>query len=84
MYFVYFLQSLKNGDLYIGSTEDVENRLKVHNSGKVKSTKTYRPWKLLGSEEFKTRSEAFRREHFLKSGQQKEILRKRFGLVAKW
>ena len=37
---VYILRSEKNGDIYIGSSEDVENRFKRHNSGLVRSTKT--------------------------------------------
>ncbi len=78
MYFVYYLISLVNKDLYIGSTENLEKRLFLHNSGKVKSTKAYRPWKLLGYEKFVTRSEAVQREQFLKNHQQKEILKRRY------
>lgn len=78
MYYVYFLKSLRNNDLYIGSTENVFNRLKKHNLGEVKSTQFYRPWELLGFEEFKTRSEAVRRERFLKTGQQKELLKRKY------
>ena len=83
MYYVYFLKSLKNGDIYIGSTEDVSNRLKRHNDGKIKSTKFYRPWQLLGFEIYSTRGEAIKRERFLKNHQQKEILKKKYGAVAK-
>ena len=78
MYYVYFLKSSKNNDLYIGSTENVENRLQRHNDGKVRSTQFYRPWKLLGQEEYLTRSEAVKRERFLKTGQQKEILKEKY------
>ena len=42
-YFVYFLKSLKNNNIYDGSAFDIDKRLKRHNSGKVKSTKGYRP-----------------------------------------
>jgi len=80
MYYVYFLKSLKNNDLYIGSTENLENRVILHNTGKVKSTQFYRPWQLLGYEVYNSRSEAVGRERFLKSHQQKEILKKRYGL----
>ena len=80
MYYVYFLKSLKNNDLYVGSTQDVENRLASHNSGKVRSTQFYRPWILLDRESFPTRSEAVRREMLLKTGQQKELLRKKYNL----
>ena len=81
MYYVYFLKSEKNGDLYVGSTENLENRIFFHNSGKVKSTKAYRPWKLVGFEEYQSRSEATRKEKFFKTGQQKEILKRKYGLT---
>jgi len=38
-----------------------------HNAGKVKSTKSYLPWKLIYNEEFETRIEARKREKYLKS-----------------
>ena len=82
-YYVYFLQSSKNNDLYIGSSGNLKERVAAHNAGKVKSTKPYRPWKLLEHEVYNSRSEAVRRERFLKTGQQKELLRKKYGLVAK-
>lgn len=74
---------MKNNDLYIGSTEDVNKRFELHNQGKVKSTKWYRPWELLEYREFDSRSEAVRQERFLKEHQQKELLKKKYGLVAK-
>ena len=83
MYFTYILHSLKNGDLYIGSTENVEKRIILHNAGKVRSTKPYRPWTLLECRGFNSRSEAVQSERFLKNHQQKEILRKKYGLMAK-
>lgn len=78
MFYVYFLKNFKNDDLYVGSTESPEDRLKYHNSGKVKSTKFYRPWRLVGYETCNTRSEAVKMEKFFKTGQQKEILKKKF------
>ena len=83
MYYVYILKSDLNGDIYVGSTENVQKRLSLHNAGKVKSTKGYRPWKLLESEEFSSRSEAVQKERFLKNHQQKEILKRKHGQVAK-
>ena len=78
MFKVYYIKSSMNGDLYIGSCEDLRVRFHRHNAGYVKSTKSYRPWKLLGYEKFNTRQEAVKREKFLKTGQQKELLKKRF------
>ena len=78
MFYVYFLKSLKNEDVYIGSCKNVSVRTINHNSGKVKSTKGYRPWKLLGYEEYNTRSEAFKMEHFYKTGRQRELLKQKY------
>ena len=83
-YYTYVLKSQKNGDFYVGSAEDVNIRLARHNNGGVRSTKGYRPWQLLESHSFETRSEAVRHEKFLKNHQQKEILKKKYGGVAKW
>lgn len=77
-YYTYVLKSEKNGDYYIGSTENVERRLELHNKGKVKSTKAYRPWILLETQEFESRSEAFKQEMFLKTHQQKNILKNKY------
>ena len=80
-YYTYVLKSFKNQDIYIGSTDNITKRVKLHNQGKVKSTKAYRPWILLEYREFNSRSEAVNCERFLKTGQQKEILKKRYNLI---
>ena len=67
MFFVYILKSDNTGTHYYGSCQDLEIRLKRHNEGKVKYTRSRRPWKLIYYEEFPTRSEAYRRELFFKS-----------------
>ena len=66
-YYVYVLQSLKDGRFYKGLTKNVETRLKEHNTGQTKSTKGYCPWVLVYQEELKTLSEAREREKYLKS-----------------
>ncbi len=77
-YYTYILKSLKNNNIYIGSTQNIEKRISLHNSGRVKSTKFYKPWKLLDYEIHNSRSEAVLRERFLKTHQQKEILKRRY------
>ncbi|MBU6142128.1 GIY-YIG nuclease family protein [Patescibacteria group bacterium] len=86
MFYVYVLKSCANNDMYIGSTEDVEKRISLHNAGRVRSTKSYRPWVLLEVREAPSRSEAMKLERFLKTGQQKEMLKRKYniGLIAKW
>jgi putative endonuclease len=67
VYFAYVLLSLKDGIHYYGSSSNLSSRLKSHNAGKSKFTKGHRPWELIYSEEFETRSEAMKRELFFKS-----------------
>lgn len=64
-----------DGEFYIGFSEDVEKRLKTHNQGKVRSTKSRKPFVLVHKEEFSTQSEALKREKFLKSGCGREFLK---------
>ena len=66
MHEVYILQSQKKLRFYIGVTGDIEQRLKKHNSGSSKSTKPYRPWVVVYTEAFSDKSEAFKREYYLK------------------
>jgi putative endonuclease len=74
MYFVYVLFSQKLNKRYIGSTRDVKNRLKEHNTGKSKFTKAGIPWKMIYQESFQTNQEARRRELLLKSGIGRKLL----------
>ena len=62
----YILRSDKNGKYYVGQTEDLESRLKEHNNGEEKSTKPWRPWKLMYEKLFATRSEAVQWERMVK------------------
>ncbi len=67
MFYVYILQSLKDGQFYTGHTVDLNQRLKMHNSGQVHSTRNRRPFELIYSEKFASRNEAIKREKYLKS-----------------
>lgn len=67
MYIVYILKSEVTGRHYIGQTQDLTDRIRRHNESKSKSTKNRGPYKLIYTEEFNTRSEAVRREKYLKS-----------------
>ena len=74
MYFVYVLWSQKLNKRYVGSSEDVESRLVEHNRGSNKFTKGGIPWIKIYQEEFQTKTDAIRREKFLKSGQGRKWL----------
>ena len=77
MYTVYVLHSATSDKIYIGYTTDIENRLLSHNKLATKGwTIKFRPWKLIYSEEFTSKSEAMKREKELKSHQGREYIRK--------
>ena len=76
-YCVYALKSEKDGRLYIGMSCDVESRLKEHNCGRVRSTRTRRPFKIAYTEVVGDRKAARVREKFLKSGCGREFLKHR-------
>ena len=67
MFYCYILKSSVDGSFYKGQTENIENRLKQHNSGKSEYTSRKGPWKLVYLEEFITREEAMKRERYFKS-----------------
>ncbi len=67
MAFVYVLCSGRTGGFYIGFSANPEARLDDHNQGKVKSTRSLRPWSLVYREEFADAISARKRERKLKS-----------------
>ena len=67
MFIVYVLES-GGGRRYTGHTSDLERRLAEHNSGMCKTTKTEADWRVVYVEHFGTRSEAMKREKWLKTG----------------
>ncbi|MCX6731795.1 MAG: GIY-YIG nuclease family protein [Candidatus Parcubacteria bacterium] len=74
MIIVYVIQSLNKNYRYIGITNNLERRFKQHNNGYNKNTKSYRPFQLIFTEEFKNYKEARKREIFLKSGAGRKFL----------
>lgn len=66
MFFVYFLKSKKDKSLYIGYTKDLRERLKEHNLGLVRATKSRRPLYLVYYEAYNSKQDAVKREHNLK------------------
>ena len=66
--FVYVLGSFHKGrhTSYVGWSDDVARRLKMHNAGKGARSTRGRVWSLLYTEEFETKNEAMSREWHLK------------------
>ena len=74
MFHVYGLRSTKTERRYVGSCEDVAERLLRHNAGHSKATRHGIPWLLAHSESFTTRSEAVSKERYYKTGRGRDEL----------
>ena len=66
-YTVYILFSLSTNTFYKGQTNDISTRLKRHNAGFEKATKSGIPWMLIWSTEKQTREEAVQLEKKIKN-----------------
>jgi putative endonuclease len=74
MFRVYVLKSARTGRRYVGSCEDVDERLRRHNLGHSKATRHGVPWTLLHIESVRTRAEAAQRERYYKTGRGRDEL----------
>ncbi|MEK7173606.1 MAG: GIY-YIG nuclease family protein [Patescibacteria group bacterium] len=75
MYYVYLLKSKKLEWQYIGYTADLRKRFLQHQKGLSPATKPYRPFELIFYEAYKAKSDAKRREEYLKTNQGKRALK---------
>ena len=67
-YFVYLIGSYRNNKLttYIGYTNNLEKRIKLHNEGKGAKFTKGRKWKIMYYEKYKKKRKAILREIYLK------------------
>ncbi|MBI2275626.1 MAG: GIY-YIG nuclease family protein [Bacteroidetes bacterium] len=73
MHKVYILYSPSHNKIYVGYTSNLEQRLLSHNElGKKGWTIRFRPWILVHTEEYTTKSEAISREKILKGAKGRE------------
>ena len=74
MNYTYILKC-KDGSLYTGWTNDLEQRVAAHHTGKgAKYTKARRPVELVYFEEFETKEQAMKREYAIKQMARKDKL----------
>ncbi len=74
MFTVYILFSESLNRYYVGHTGDLKDRLIRHNQGRSKSTKSGIPWKIMYTEAYQTKPEAYQREMEIKKRNQEYIL----------
>ena len=67
-YFVYLIGNNRREKLttYVGYTNNIENRIKLHNKGKGAKFTKGRKWKLLYYEKYTSKREAILRENYIK------------------
>lgn len=66
MYYVYIIRSKKNGQCYIGLSNDVHRRLEEHDEGKSYWTRSRGPFELIYYEAYRSLDDAKEREKRLK------------------
>jgi len=84
MHIVYILLSRKDPDrYYVGITQNLDNRLREHNSDKAGYAKRYAPWEVKTYITFRSRDLAESFERYLKVGSGNAFLKKRLICKAK-
>ncbi len=76
-YYVYVLQSIKDGEFYVGYSHNIQGRVEEHNKGKVPSTRLRLPMKLVYWEGCINQQDATQREKYLKTAWGKRYIKNR-------
>jgi putative endonuclease len=74
MFYLYILRSGKTGRRYVGSCEDLDDRVRRHNVGEAKATRHGIPWKLVHTKSFLTRRDAVKKGRYYKTGRGRDEL----------
>lgn len=79
MKYVYIIRSVENPDQYYSSvTDNIEQRLNEHNTGKSPHTSKFKPWEIVVYTAFHDENKAFEFEKYLKSGSGRAFASKHF------
>ncbi len=80
-FYVYIIGNKRDSKLttYVGYTNNLKNRLKLHNKGKGAKFTRGRRWKILYSEIYKVKNEAISREYYIKKNRKfRNMIKKKF------
>ena len=67
-FYVYMLKTLNKSNItYVGYTNNLNKRIKLHNSGKGAKFTRGRKWKLIYKEKYSTKNQAISREYYIKN-----------------
>ena len=75
MFWMYILHNPESDRFYIGSTNNLERRLKQHSKGYTRTTRVLKTYNLVYKEEYKILEEARLREKQLKSYKSKKYIK---------
>ena len=76
MAYVYILKSHRSGSYYVGSTSDMERRLREHQNGEGYTTRKFLPFSLILAHEYDTIQDARQVEHKIKKMKRKDYIDK--------
>jgi len=74
LHYIYILYSEKRDKYYVGQTSNVESRLRKHNQGYSKATKSGIPWKLRMVVELESKTDAIRAENWIKKMKSRRVI----------
>jgi len=74
MFITYILFSEKSDMYYVGSTGNLDDRIKRHNTGRSTFTKRGIPWKIVYQKKYQTKSEAYQAELYIKSQKSRKYI----------
>jgi len=76
MFYAYVLKSINHDYYYKGHYENLQERLKEHNSGMTTSLRPYIPFSIYYFEEFANRNDSIAREKYFKTSAGRRFLKK--------
>jgi len=81
-YYVYLIVSKKNKKIksYVGYTNNISKRIKLHNTGKGAKSTRGRNWSVIYKKKFLTKSKAMKFEYLLKKNKKmRKIIKGKYG-----
>ena len=80
-YFVYVIATTRESKLttYVGYTNNLKNRLNLHNTGRGAKFTRGRRWRIIYFEKYATKNEAKSREYYIKKNRKfRNLIKKKF------
>ena len=74
MFYTYILYSKSKDIYYIGSTQNLDDRINRHNTGRSTFTKRGIPWIIVYQKKYPTKSEAYKAELYIKSQKSRKYI----------